>query len=201
MGLTLRPDRVGVVSPGIPGARSQPSFGQQAEIFRGFANLGRSRSRRRAARALSCQLLNGLLADSMALYEHYNKYDWQSKDDDSSKLYTTLDEQAREHRELIDLLVERVRQLGGNASVPRQVANLTVITRPPNGTEEFAAAVSRLTYANQLLLGRIRAAVAIVANNPTRDEGTESLLRSMLRRYESLVWSLEDLSDAAAMCA
>jgi starvation-inducible DNA-binding protein len=137
----------------------------------------------------------------MALYEHYKKYDWRPKDDDSSKLYAAFDEQAREQRELIDLLVERVQQLGGNASVPRQVAELTVITRPPNGGEEFVAALSRLACAHELLLARVRAAVATMVNNPSRDEGTESLLRAMLRCHESLVWSLEELLGAAAMCA
>jgi starvation-inducible DNA-binding protein len=202
MGLDLRPDRMGsLVSSGIPGARSQPPLRQKAPKLKSSPRSGSSRSRRQAMRLLSCQLLNQLLADSMVLYDHYKKYHWLLRDHAFCQLHIVLDKHAGEQRELIDLIVERVRTLGGVATVPRQVAALTVIARPSNDAEEVVGMLSRLLEAHELIIVRVREAITAIA--ASRDDGTTSdLLSNMLRRHELQVSIIaEHLVDAASLCA
>jgi|ERR1039458_5726480 starvation-inducible DNA-binding protein len=199
MGLDLRPDRMdSLVSSGIPGARRQPQLRQRAPKLKNSSRRGSFGSHRRASRLLSCQLLNQLLADSMVLYDHYKKYHWLLRDHASCQLHLVLDRHAGEQRELIDLIVERVRTLGGVATVPRQVAALTVIARPSNDAEEVVGMLSRLLEAHELIIDRVREAITA-----SRDDGTTSdLLSNMLRRHELQVSIIaEHLIDAASLCA
>ena len=201
MGLDLRPDRLSSVVPGIPGAISQPQLGRKAIALKGIGRRALSRSQRRAARASSCQALCGLVADSMTLYGEYKRFEWLPKDESLFELRELFDEQAREQLELIDLVVERVKSLGGVAPVPREVKALTVIPRSANGVREFAVVLSVLIEAQEIIIARIRAASAKLAR-PSKDETTASLLRAALRLHESQVWSLEEeLAEVASRCA
>lgn len=127
MGLDMRPDRLNPVTPGIPGAIRQPQLGRESVALRSIGRRAFSRPKRRAARALSCQVLSGLLADSMTLYGEYKRFDFLPADEAPFGLQGFIDRQASEQLELMDLIVERVGLLGGVAPVPREVAGLTAI--------------------------------------------------------------------------
>jgi starvation-inducible DNA-binding protein len=145
-------------------------------------------------------VLNGLLADSMVLSEHYKKDDWLVRDPSDCGLPALLDAHATEQRQLIERIVERVQMLGGVAAVPRQVAELTVISRPANGPEEVSAMLSRLVQAHESIISRIQDAITVTATNG--DETTGALLRVMLCRHELQVWSVADqLVDTTALSA
>jgi starvation-inducible DNA-binding protein len=201
MGLDMRPDRLNPVTPGIPGAIRQPQLGRESVALRSIGRRAFSRPKRRAARALSCQVLSGLLADSMTLYGEYKRFDFLPADEAPFGLQGFIDRQASEQLELMDLIVERVGLLGGVAPVPREVAGLTAISRSPNGVQESAVVLSLLVEAQRVIMARVRSAIAEVAPSGT-DESTVSLLRAVLRLHESQVWSLEEqLADVAARCA
>ena len=200
MGLDSRPDRLGGASHGIPGAAGQPPLPKMLRKSKGAAGRSSLRTSRRATRALSCQLLNGLLADSMVLYEHYRKDNLLVCDPSDRGLRALLDQHAGEQRELIERTVERVRLLGGFATVPRQVVELTVISRPPNDREEVPEMLSRLIEAHERIIARIRD--AITATTASGDSGTNELLKDMLRRHELHAWSIaEQLVDTTALSA
>jgi len=200
MGLDSRPDRIDSPVPsGIPGGRNQPQLGRQAFRPKSPARVGSFRSRR-ATRSLSCRWLNQLLADSMILYAYYNKYLWLVRDDASHDLRLLLGKHAGEQSELIGLIVQRVQALGGAPTVPGQVAELTLISRPPKEAEAVPEMLSRLAEASQLIIGRLRDAIRASAG--CGDTPTEALLTEVLFRQQAQILSLDEyLDDDAAESA
>ncbi|MGA2530175.1 MAG: ferritin-like domain-containing protein [Acidimicrobiales bacterium] len=145
-------------------------------------------------------MLNELVADSMVLYEHYRKDDFLLQDPSDRDLHALLDRYSGEQRQLIELTVDRVRTLGGIATVPRQVVELTVISRPPKGAEEAPDVLSRLIEVHERVIGRIRDAIAAIATSG--DDRTRDLLKGMLRSHERQLWSLAELLvDTTALSA
>jgi len=136
----------------------------------------------------------------MVLYAHYTKYLWLVRDQTFHQFRLLFDRSASEQSELIDLLVERVRALGGVPTVPSQVQELALILRPPKGAEEVPEMLSRLLQAHHLIIGRLRDAIGETGS--AGDDRTEDLLNDVLHRHESQVWLLaghldEDTEESA----
>ena len=140
------------------------------------------------ARQESCQLLNGILADTMILYSMYKKHHWLVAGPTFYQLHLLFDKHAEEQLELIDLVAERVQTLGGIAvGDPRHAAELTTIDRPPNGAEEVPAMIHRLLNAHETVLEKVRDAIDKTEKN--EDWGSNDILMSdVLRRNELQVW-------------
>ncbi|MGA3215123.1 MAG: DNA starvation/stationary phase protection protein [Acidimicrobiales bacterium] len=179
---------------------ANPQFPRKAPNVARLGRSGRLLSRKRTTRLLSCEVLNGLLADSMVLYGHYNKYGWLVRRQGFQELDRLFDKQAAEQRESIDLIVERVRILGGVATVPRQVAELTVMSRLPIEAQEVPEMLARLLESHALIIGRIREGMTVTASSG--DDATNYLLSGLLRRQEQQVRCIsESLGDDVAMSA
>jgi starvation-inducible DNA-binding protein len=144
------------------------------------------------ARLSSCQLLNGVLADSIILYSLYKKHHWLMRGHTFYQLHLLLDKHAGEQLAVVDLLAERVQTLGGVAiGDPRHVAEITAIPRPPNGAEEVPAMLSRLLEAHEIVITKVRDAIEAAA--VSADEGTVDLLTGdVLRLHEIQVWFLAE---------
>jgi starvation-inducible DNA-binding protein len=142
--------------------------------------------------AQSCVVLNQILADTVVLHSLYKKHHWHMHGPTFHQWHLLLDRHAEEQLELVDLLAERVRVLGGVAVAdPRHVAEMTTIPRPPNGIEEVPAMLSRLLEAHEIIIRKVRDAIAETAAN--RDDGTNDLLVSdVLRTGELQVWLIAD---------
>src|SRR5919197_3572030 len=116
------------------------------------------------ARMESCQLLNQINADSIILYNLYKKHHWLMRGPTFYQLHLLLDKHAGEQLELIDAMAERVQTLGGVAVAdPRHVAEITTVPRPPNGVEEVPAMLSRLLEAHEIVIEKVREAIARTA--------------------------------------
>lgn len=136
----------------------------------------------------SCQLLNGVIADSMVLYALYRKQLWSVGGTTSHQHRRLLSRHATEHRELIDLLAERVQCLGGVAvGDPRHAAELTSIERPPDGAEDDQTLLDRLVRAHGVVLSNVRR--AIERTGAAGDWRTGDLLGEVLRTNELQAWS------------
>lgn len=144
------------------------------------------------ARAESCQLLNKILSDSMILYALYKKHHWLVRGPTFFQLHLLLDKHAEEQLKLIDLIGERVQTLGGVAIAdPRHVAEVTTVPRPPDGVEDVPAMLSRLLEAHEIIIEKVRDAIAKTAD--TKDDGTNDLLMSdVLRTNELQVWFIAE---------
>jgi starvation-inducible DNA-binding protein len=140
------------------------------------------------ARQESCQLLNGILADSMILGALYKKHHWLVAGPTFYQLHLLFDKHADEQSELIDLLAERVQSLGGIAvGDPRHAAELTAIERPPDGAEDVPSMIHRLLDAHETVIEKVRA--AIDKTERSKDWGSNDLLMGdVLRRHELQVW-------------
>ncbi|HEX5466567.1 MAG TPA: DNA starvation/stationary phase protection protein [Candidatus Limnocylindrales bacterium] len=140
------------------------------------------------ARAESCQLLNGILADTTILYALYKKHHWLMAGPTFYQLHLLFDKHAAEQLELIDLIAERVQSLGGIAvGDPRHAAELTSIDRPPDGAESVPVMIDRLLAAHEIIIEKIRAAIEKTEKNG--DWGSNDLLMGdVLRRHELQVW-------------
>ena len=152
------------------------------------------------ARSESAELLNQILSDTVILYNLYKKHHWLMRGHTFYQLHLLLDKHADEQLELIDLMAERVQTLGAIAvSDPRHVAEITKISRPPNGAEEVPAMLSRLLEAHEIIIGEVRDALDKTDEN--KDAGTNDLLTSqVLRTNELQVWFIaEHLVDTPAV--
>jgi starvation-inducible DNA-binding protein len=144
------------------------------------------------ARQESCQLLNGILADTMILYTLYKKHHWLVAGPTFYQLHLLFDKHAEEQSELIDLLAERVQSLGGIAvGDPRHAARLTSIEEPPEGAEEVSSMIHRLLDAHEIVIEKVRA--AIDRTESMKDWGSNDLLMGdVLRRHELQVWFIAE---------
>jgi starvation-inducible DNA-binding protein len=142
--------------------------------------------------AESSELLNQILADTIILYSLYKKHHWHMRGATFYQLHLLLDKHAGEQLALVDSLAERVQTLGAVAVAdPRHVAELTTVPRPPDGIESVPDMLHRLLEAHEIVIEKVREAVAKTAAN--RDDGTNDLLVSdVLRTNELQVWFIAE---------
>jgi starvation-inducible DNA-binding protein len=136
--------------------------------------------------------LNQLLADTMTLRDMYKKHHWQVAGHTFYQLHLLYDKHHGEQDELVDLIAERIQLLGGiSLAMAADVAETTMIPRPPRGREEAPAQISRLLEAHELILKEART-MAKQAQE-AGDDGTNDLLVSdVIRTNELQTWFLAE---------
>jgi len=153
------------------------------------------------ARAQSCQLLNQILADSIILYNLYKKHHWLVRGPTFYQLHLLLDKHAEEQLKLIDLLGERVQTLGGVAIAdPRHVAEVTAVPRPPDGVEEVPAMLSRLLEAHEIVIEKVRDAIAATAGNQAQTEMEQAITALGTNGFQG-VYAANDGTAGGAIAA
>ncbi len=132
--------------------------------------------------------LNQLLADTMTLRDLYKKHHWQIAGPTFYQLHLLFDKHYSEQSELVDTLAERIQILGGvSVAMAPDVAETTLIPRPPKGREEAPVQISRLLHAHEIVLKEARTMARRAAD--TGDDGTNDLIVSdVIRRNELQVW-------------
>ena len=140
----------------------------------------------------SVENLNQLLADTMTLRDMYKKHHWQVAGHTFYQLHLLFDKHYDEQVALVDLLAERIQQLGGvGLAMAADVAETTLIPRVPRGREEVPVQISRLLHAHEVVLEEARAMARQAAERG--DDGTNDLLVSdVIRRNELQVWFLAE---------
>jgi starvation-inducible DNA-binding protein len=145
----------------------------------------------------SVENLNQLLADTITLRDLYKKHHWQIAGPSFYQLHLLFDKHASEQSELVDSIAERIQVLGGvSIAMAHDVAETTLIPRPPKGREEPPVQISRLLHAHEVVIKEARA----MARQATEagDDGTNDLLVSdVIRHNELQVWFVaEHVVDA-----
>jgi starvation-inducible DNA-binding protein len=177
-------------SPPTKGARSAaPLTGQHAREIQAFGSvvpmpIALAEGTRRA----SAQNLNQVLADTITLRDLYKKHHWQVSGPTFYQLHLLFDKHFGEQNELVDLIAERIMMLGGvSVAMAADVAETTLIPRPPKGREEVPVQISRLLEAHEIVLKEARAMARKAADE--EDDGTNDLLVSdVIRTNEKQVW-------------
>ena len=79
-------------------------------------------------RARMCEMLNQLLADSIALRDMYKKHHWQVSGPTFYQLHLLFDKHFDEQLEIVDAIGERIQLLGGvSIAMGGDVAEMTKI--------------------------------------------------------------------------
>jgi len=136
--------------------------------------------------------LNQLLADTMTLRDMYKKHHWQVSGPTFYQLHLLFDKHYGEQSALVDAIAERIQLLGGiSIAMAADVAETTLVPRPPRGREEAPVQISRLLEAHEILLKEART-MARQADKGG-DDGTNDLLVSqVIRTNELQVWFLAE---------
>jgi starvation-inducible DNA-binding protein len=170
-----------------------PLTGQRGHEIQAFGSvvpvpIALAESTRRA----SADNLNQLLADTLTLRDLYKKHHWQVSGPTFYQLHLLFDKHSGEQNDLVDLIAERIMTLGGvSIAMSADVAETTLVPRPPRGREEVPVQISRLLHAHAIVLEEARAMARQAAESG--DDGTNDLLVSnVIRTNEMQVWFVSE---------
>src|SRR5712672_2374560 len=166
-----------------------PLMGQRAHEIQGFGTvIPMPLALEEDTRRESAINLNQLLADTISLRDLYKKHHWQVSGPTFYQLHLLFDKHFGEQNELVDMIAERIMILGGvSIAMAADVAESTLIPRPPKGREEVPVQISRLLHAHEVVLKEARAMARRAAEGG--DDGTNDLIVSgVIRRNELQVW-------------
>lgn len=141
-----------------------------------------------AACKQSVEHLNQLLADTMTLRDLYKKHHWQVSGPTFHQLHVLFDKHYADQTALIDVIAERIQLLGGvSLAMAADVAETTLIPRPPKGRESVPVQISRLLHAHEIVLKEARTMARLASES--EDDGTNDLLvGDVIRTNELQVW-------------
>jgi starvation-inducible DNA-binding protein len=173
--------------------RARPIDHQKSHEFQAYGHMTRRpiALSEEAARQ-SVENLNQVLADTMTLRDLYKKHHWQVAGPTFHQLHLLFDKHYEEQNGLVDELAERIQALGGVClAMAADVAETTIIPRPPKGREEIPVQISRLLHAHEIILEEARSMARQAAG--AGDDGTNDLLVSdVIRGNEKQVWFLSE---------
>jgi starvation-inducible DNA-binding protein len=173
--------------------RARPIAHQKAHEIQAFGHLSRLPNALSEVTAKqSVDNLNQVLADTMTLRDLYKKHHWQVAGPTFYQLHLLFDKHYEVQSALVDTIAERIQMLGGlSLAMAPDVAEKTLIPRPPKGREEAPMQVSRLLHAHEIVLEEARSMARAAADSG--DDGTNDLLVSdVIRANESQVWFLSE---------
>ena len=169
--------------------RAKPRIHQQAPEIQPYGHLVKLPI---ALSEIACresvENLNQLLADTITLRDLYKKHHWQVAGPTFYQLHLLFDKHYEQQNELVDAIAERIQLLGGvSLAMAHDVAEATLIPRPPKGREEAPVQISRLLHAHEIVLKEARTMARLAANKG--DDGTNDLIVSdVIRANELQVW-------------
>jgi starvation-inducible DNA-binding protein len=140
----------------------------------------------------SVEHLNQVLADTMTLRDLYKKHHWQVSGPTFYQLHLLFDKHYAEQNTLVDAIAERIQLLGGvSIAMSHDIAETTLVPRPPKGREEVPVQISRLLHAHEIVLKEARTMARLAAERD--DQGTNDLLVSdVIRTNELQVWFIAE---------
>jgi starvation-inducible DNA-binding protein len=173
--------------------RSRPILHQQAHEIQPYGKIAKLPiALDEATCAQSVENLNQVLADTITLRDMYKKHHWQVAGHTFYQIHLLFDKHYEEQNELVDTIAERIQSLGGiSLAMAHDVAETTIIPRPPRGREEVPVQLSRLLEAHEFVLKEARTMAREASESG--DDGTNDLLVSdVIRTNELQVWFLSE---------
>jgi starvation-inducible DNA-binding protein len=142
------------------------------------------------------QALNGLLADTFALYVKTKNFHWHVSGPHFRDYHLLLDEQATQIEDSIDILAERVRKIGGTTI--RSIGHIAKLQRLKDNNEDIVLPgdmLSELMADNKAHIHNMREAHRIADEH--EDVATASLLENFIDEAEKRCWFLFEASRGA----
>ena len=133
-----------------------------------------------------------MLADTITLRDMYKKHHWQVAGATFYQLHLLFDKHHGEQDELVDTIAERIQVLGGvSIAMAADVAETTIVPRPPRGREEVGVQISRLLEAHEFILKEAHTMAREASE--VGDDGTNDLFVSdVIRTNQLQVWFLAE---------
>ena len=138
--------------------------------------------------------VNGLLADTFALYIKTKNFHWHVSGAHFRDYHLLMDEQASQIFATTDPIAERVRKLGGTTL--RSISHLARLQRIADNDAEYVAPrdmLAELREDNTQLAARMREAHRLCDEHG--DVATASLLETWIDEAEGRVWFLFEASQ------
>jgi starvation-inducible DNA-binding protein len=173
--------------------RARPVVNQRAPEIQPYGSIARlPNALSESTCAQSAENLNQLLADTITLRDLYKKHHWQVSGPTFYQLHLLFDKHYEEQNEIVDKIAERIQLLGAvSLAMAADVAETTLIPRPPRGREEVPVQISRLLHAHEILLKEAHSMARQADEN--EDDGTNDLIVSdVIRTNELQVWFLAE---------
>jgi starvation-inducible DNA-binding protein len=173
--------------------RSRPLLHQHAREIQPYGKIAKlSIALDESVCAESAENLNQVLADTISLRDLYKKHHWQVAGHTFYQLHLLFDKHYEEQNELVDTIAERIQSLGAiSLAMAADVAETTIIPRPPRGREEVPVQISRLLEAHEMVLKEARTMAKQASDSG--DDGTNDLLVSdVIRTNELQVWFISE---------
>ncbi|MDB5593024.1 DNA starvation/stationary phase protection protein [Enterovirga sp.] len=148
-----------------------------------------------AVRAISAAI-NGLVADSFALYVKTKNFHWHMSGPHFRDYHLMLDEHAEEIFAAIDPLAERVRKISGNTL--RSIGQINGMSRVADNDAEFVPPLDMLRELisdNKDMTKNMRDAHDVCDEH--EDVATASLLEEFIDQAERRTWFLFEASRGA----
>jgi starvation-inducible DNA-binding protein len=148
-----------------------------------------------AVRAVSAAL-NGLLADTFALYLKTKNFHWHVSGPHFRDYHLLFDEQAEQLANSVDILAERVRKIGGTTI--RSIGHIAKLQRVEDNDESYVAALDMLRELmndNKAQIENMRKAHEL--SDEHEDVATASLLEVFIDEAEKRCWFLFEASREA----
>jgi starvation-inducible DNA-binding protein len=173
--------------------RSRPILHQHAREIQPYGKIAKlSIALDESVCSESAENLNQILADTITLRDLYKKHHWQVAGHTFYQLHLLFDKHYEEQNELVDTIAERIQLLGAiSIAMAADVAETTIIPRPPRGREEVPVQISRLLEAHEAILKEARTMAKQAVDSG--DDGTNDLLVSdLIRTNELQVWFISE---------
>jgi starvation-inducible DNA-binding protein len=142
-------------------------------------------------------VLQGLLADEIALYLKTRNFHWNVEGPHFITLHQLFESQYEALDVAMDEVAERIRALGGYASGSMhefvQRTHLPEITGGPRGDERMELLLLR---DHEAVIQRMRATVDALED--LGDAGTQDFVTGLMERHEKTAWRLRALVAAPA---
>ncbi|MPZ36873.1 MAG: DNA starvation/stationary phase protection protein [Rhizobiales bacterium] len=140
--------------------------------------------------------LNGLLADTFALYVKTKNFHWHVSGPHFRDYHLLLDEQATQIEASVDVLAERVRKIGGTTI--RSIGQIAKLQRVKDNDEDIVLPgdmLAELMADNKAHIQNMREAHKVADEN--EDVATASLLENFIDEAEKRCWFLFEASRGA----
>ena len=134
--------------------------------------------------------LNGLLADTFALYIKTKNFHWHVKGPNFRDLHLLFDDQATEIFALTDIIAERVRKNGAaTLTSPGAIAGKTQIKDQDSTSLSPEAMIKELISGNETYLAKLRETKA--AAGAAGDNATEGMADDWTDQCQQRIWFLK----------
>ena len=140
--------------------------------------------------------LNGLVADTYALYVKTKNFHWHVSGPHFRDYHLLLDEQAEQLQGSIDVLAERARKVGGTTI--RSIGQIAKLQRVRDNDKEYVPAIDMLVELmndNKAQIQHMRDAHKVADEH--EDVATASLLENFIDEAEKRCWFLFEASRGA----